>query len=132
MVGGSERHRRDLPAATFAGEILIGAIATSGGALQYRDYATLPAITADLSFAHPKSLAWEKIESCARDCSLENLESLSCLDRYEGPGVAEGQVKTTIRLRFRSPERTLEQEEVNRQVQRLAAELRSRLGVQFS
>jgi phenylalanyl-tRNA synthetase beta subunit len=67
-----------------------------------------------------------------RDCGLENLESLSCLDRYEGPGVAEAAVKTAIRLRLRSPERTLEQEEVNRQVERLAEELRSRLGVQFS
>jgi phenylalanyl-tRNA synthetase beta chain len=132
LVGGSERQRRDLPATTFAGEILVGAVPTSGLTFQYQDYSTLPAITADLSFAHPKGLAWEKIESCVRDCGLENLESLSCLDRYEGPGVAEGQVKTTIRLRFRSPERTLEQDDVNRQVQRLAGELRSRLGVKFS
>jgi phenylalanyl-tRNA synthetase beta subunit len=35
------------------------------------------------------------------------------VDRYEGGNVAEGQVKTTIRLRFRCADRTLEQEEVN-------------------
>ena len=53
------------------------------------------------------------------------------VDRYEGPGVPAGDVKTTIRLVFRSAERTLGQEEVNREVHRLADELKSELGVTF-
>jgi phenylalanyl-tRNA synthetase beta subunit len=53
------------------------------------------------------------------------------VDRYEGPGVPEGRVKTTIRLLFRSPERTLEQERVNAEVRRVGDELKSRLGVIF-
>ncbi len=67
-----------------------------------------------------------------RDARLANLESLECHDRYEGPGVSEGEVKTTIRLRFRSPERTLSQEEVNREVRRLAEALGSRPGITVS
>ena len=54
------------------------------------------------------------------------------MDRYEGPGVAAGQVKTTIRLTFRAPDRTLEQEEVNREMRRLAEELASRQGITFA
>jgi phenylalanyl-tRNA synthetase beta subunit len=42
--------------------------------------------------------------------------------------VLEGAVKTTIRLVFRSPDRTLEQEGVNRAVERLARDLESRFG----
>jgi phenylalanyl-tRNA synthetase beta subunit len=38
-------------------------------------------------------------------------------------------VKTTLRLTFRSPDRTLEQEEVNRERDRLAEALRQKLGI---
>jgi len=131
-VGGSERAKRDLPVASFAGEILVDRIPSEEVPFVYRDYSTLPSITADLSFAQSKDVSWESIEALVKEAGLENLESLSCHDRYEGPGVPEGQVKTTIRLRFRSRERTLEQEEVNRQVQRLAGVLRSRPGITLS
>ena len=61
-----------------------------------------------------------------RGRGLSQLESVRVVDRYEGPGVSEGRIKTTVRLMFRSAERTLEQEEVNREVQRLAGELAAR------
>jgi phenylalanyl-tRNA synthetase beta chain len=131
-VGESERQKRDLPAASFAGEIRIDRIPTEDRAFQYREFSTLPAVVADLTFSQPKEMTWESIETLVRDAGLENLEAVWCHDRYEGPGVPEGQIKTTIRMRFRSPERTLEQDEVNRQVQRLAEALRSRPGITLS
>ena len=91
----------------------------------------MPAIEADLSFTHPRDLAWEELSEFVRGRRLANLESFLCLDRYEGPGVEAGSVKTTLRLTFRSAERTLEQEEVNREVRRLADELSSRPGIVF-
>ena len=75
-----------------------------------------------LSFAQPRGLEWETLERFVSDLALADLESLKLLDRYEGPGVAQGEVKTTIRLTFRSSERTLEQAEVNRETDRLAAQ----------
>src|SRR5262249_35000928 len=60
-----------------------------------------------------------------------DLESVRVVDRYEGPGAGEGRVKTTIRLLFRSPEKTLEQDHVNREVRRGGDELVSRLGGTF-
>ena len=131
LVSGSERERRGLTAAVFAGELLVAAIPAGARAFQFVDFPALPAITADLSFAQPKELAWDVIAALVRGSGLPNLESFRCLDRYEGPGVAEGTVKTTIRLTFRSPERTLEQEEVNREVRRLAGALGSRPGIAF-
>jgi len=64
-----------------------------------------------------------------RGLGLADLESLRCVDRYEGEKVPPGFVKTTIRLTFRSAERTLSQDEVNREVRRLADELQRRLGI---
>ncbi len=129
LVAGPERKRRGLPVAVFAGELVVDAIPSEGRAFRFEEYSSLPAVTADLSFAQPRELAWEELAGFVRKCALENLESLRCLDRYEGPGVEQGRIKTTIRMTFRSPERTLEQDEVNRQVRRLAAELASRPGI---
>ena len=131
-VSGAERQKRDLPVPAFAGEILVDRIASEALRFHYREFSNLPTVTADLSFAQPRELPWESVETLVRDVRLQDLESLSCHDRYEGPGVQPGQIKTTIRMRFRSPERTLSQEEVNREVQRLAEALRSRPGITLS
>ncbi len=88
--------------------------------------------TADLSFAQSRELSWETIEAFVRGQGLADLESLRCLDRYEGRGVPAGRVKTTLRLTFRSKEKTLSQEDVNRRVQGLAEELRKKLEVTFA
>ncbi|HLN81440.1 MAG TPA: hypothetical protein VK392_09650, partial [Thermoanaerobaculia bacterium] len=129
VVGESEREKRRLPEGVSAGEILVESIPREGRPVRFRDYSAFPPIVVDLSFAQPRSIAWEAIEEFTRGLALSDLESLKLLDRYEGPGVAEGQVKTTIRLAFRSPERTLEQDAVNRERDRLAQALREKFGV---
>jgi phenylalanyl-tRNA synthetase beta chain len=129
VIGEIERERRRLPEGVSVGEILVESLPREGRTVRFRAYSPLPPIVADLSFAHERSLSWEAVEELARALRLANLESLKLLDRYQGPGVAEGSVKTTVRLTFRSPERTLEQEEVNRERDRLAEALREKLGV---
>jgi phenylalanyl-tRNA synthetase beta chain len=131
LVAASEREKRDISVPVHVGELVVGSIPLAGRGFAYQDFATLPAITADLSFAQPRELAWETIEEFVRGRRLENLESVRCVDRYEGPGVPQERVKTTVRLTFRSPDRTLSQEEINRQVKSLAAELAKRLNVTF-
>ncbi len=129
LVAGGERERRSLSAPVFAGEILVEAMPLDGRAFAFRALSAFPAVTADLSFGQPRDLLWERIEECARGLALRDLESLRCVDRYAGPGVSAGRVKTTIRLTFRAMDRTLSQEEVNREVDRLAGVLGERLGV---
>ncbi|HEY1433818.1 MAG TPA: phenylalanine--tRNA ligase subunit beta [Thermoanaerobaculia bacterium] len=131
LVSGAERERRGLTAAVFAGELIVAAIPAGARDFRFVEAPALPAIAADLSFVQPRTLSWDQIADFVRASRLAHLEAFRCLDRYEGAGVAEGSVKTTIRLTFRSPERTLEQEEVNREVRRLATELGSRPGIAF-
>jgi phenylalanyl-tRNA synthetase beta chain len=128
LVAGAERERRNIGVEVFAGEILVSALPLEGRPFVFRSLSPFPPVTADLSFTQPKTLRWEEILKCAEDLALPDLESLECIDRYAGPGVAADRVKTTIRLAFRSAERTLSQDEVNRSVQALAGEL-GRLGV---
>ncbi len=132
LVSGAERERRDLAVPVFAGEIVVDALPLGRPPFVFQEFSTQPPISADLSFAQPQDLSWETVEGFVRSLGLSDLEAVRCLDRYEGEGVAPGQVKTTIRLTFRSMERTLAQEEVNRQVQGLADELRRKLKVTFA
>ncbi len=132
LVSGAEREKRGIHGEVFVGEILIDELGGGGRPFVFQPFSPLPSITSDLSFTQPKTLTWEAVETFVREKRLAHLESLRLLDRYEGPGVPEGSVKTTIRLTFRSGERTLAQEEINRQVQGLAGELSARLGVTFA
>lgn len=132
LVSGPERERRALPVEVFAGEILVDALSGGERPFAFRPFSPLPPITADVSFTQAKDLAWETVETFVRGQGLPNLESLRLLDRYDGPGVPAGCVKTTLRLTFRSSERTLVQEEINRQVRGLAGELSGKLGVTFA
>ncbi len=132
LVSGAERERRNIAVPVYAGEIVVDALPLERPAFEFRDFSTRPPISADLSFAQPRGLSWETVETFVRSRGLSDLEAVRCLDRYEGAGVAPGQVKTTIRLTFRSRERTLAQDEVNRQVQGLAEELGRELKVTFA
>ena len=132
LVSGAERERRDLGVPVFAGEILVDALPLERPPFAFQDFSMRPPISADLSFTQPRDLSWGAVEVFVRSLGLSDLEAVRCLDRYEGGAVAPGQVKTTIRLTFRSRERTLAQEEVNRQVQGLADALRRQLKVTFA
>jgi phenylalanyl-tRNA synthetase beta chain len=131
LVAASERERRKLPEEVFAGELLVDNIPMRAATMRFEAYSVFPPIEADLSFAPPRARAWGDIEAFVRARGLAHLESVRIVDRYEGAGVPEGRVKTTIRLTFRSAERTLEQEEVNREVAKLRDALGRDVGVVF-
>ncbi len=131
LVSRAEREKRKLAEEVFAGELRVEAIPFARAA-RFQPFSSYPPIEADLSFAHAKGVSWNEIEEVVSASRLADLESVRVLDRYEGTGVAPGQVKTTIRLVFRSAEQTLEQESVNGEVRRLGDQLKSRLGVTFA
>jgi phenylalanyl-tRNA synthetase beta chain len=131
VVSESERARRRLPEGVSAAEILVEAVPSPGRRVRHVSSSAFPSIVADLSFSHARDLDWETLERAVSELAPANLESLRLLDRYEGPGVGEGRVKTTLRLTFRSFERTLEQAEINRERDRVAAALAEKLSVQF-
>ena len=130
LVSRSEREKRKLDEDIFAGELRVEAIPAAGAA-RFQPYSAFPPIEADLSFALAKAETWTRIREAVEAAKPADLESVRVVDRYEGPGVPEGRVKTTIRLVFRSADRTLEQEKVNSEVRRVGDELASRLGVTF-
>ena len=130
-LSGSEREKRKMTEPLFVGEVRVDALPTQARPLRFASYSSYPPIDADLSFAHAREKTWEEIRRFIESRRLRDLDTIRILDRYEGAGVAAGRVKTTVRLAFRSLERTLEQEEVNREVAKLREALKEQIGAVF-
>ena len=129
LLSEDERRRRDMAVPVFAGELVLEALPSEPRPYRYREAPVHPAVVADLTFAQPRELTWAAVMDFVRRRGVENLESLRFHDRYEDPRDPSGPVKATVRLVFRSPDRTLEQQEVNEAVRRLAKEMEAELGV---
>jgi phenylalanyl-tRNA synthetase beta chain len=128
LVAEEERRRRDLGAPVFAGELLLGALPPEPRPYEFREAPLHPAVVADLTVAHGRDLEWARIREFVEGRRVPDLESFRCHDRWQDPRDPD-RVKTTLRMVFRSPERTLEQSEVNEAVGRLAREMEAELGV---
>ncbi|MEP7132752.1 MAG: phenylalanine--tRNA ligase subunit beta [Acidobacteriota bacterium] len=131
LLSRGERERRNLPENVFAGELLVERIPSRPRAARFAPYSTFPPVEVDLSFAQPRAVPWEEIAAFIRDRALLDLESFRVADRYEGASVPADRTKTTVRLTFRSADRTLTSDDVNRERDRLAAALQERFGVTF-
>ena len=131
LIAEPERLRRRLSEAVFAGEVLVDAVPAQTARIRFASFSAYPAIEADVTFAHDGDATWERIEEFVRGLQLVSLERLEIVDRYAGAGLGEGRVKSTLRLTFRSDDRTLEQDEVNRERDRLAAALEREMGASF-
>jgi phenylalanyl-tRNA synthetase beta chain len=117
-----DQHR--LPQSTVAGEIDLQALAARRGATEFRPFSEYPAVDIDVTIAHRADLAWSRMEAEIRRANLANLVELRYANRFSGGTVEPGWVKSTISLRFRSMERTLSQEEVLAERERLVSILR--------
>ncbi|MBG80608.1 MAG: phenylalanine--tRNA ligase subunit beta [Phycisphaerae bacterium] len=72
-----------------------------------------PAIERDLSAIIDEATAWNDLEQSIRSLELPNLESVDFVTVYRGKGIDSGRKSLTMRLRFRSTDRTLRNEEVD-------------------
>lgn len=141
LVAGGERvgvfGRVDDPegeTALFAGELLLSALPvpdrTTTGAFAIEVPSRFPAVEADLTFTHSRDVAWTEIRRAVEENRPPDLVSYGLVGRYQGEGVPDGAVNTTIGFRYASPERSLTQDEVNRHQEALRADLEKRLGRQ--
>jgi len=82
-----------------------------------------PAVFRDLSFVVPKPIAYEAIEKTIQAVAGPNLESLRCIDVFEGKGIPAGSRSVAVSLVYRAQDRTLSSEEVNVSVDAVVAAL---------
>ncbi|MEO8502318.1 MAG: phenylalanine--tRNA ligase subunit beta [Acidobacteriota bacterium] len=118
----------DAPFPLFAAELRLETLAMGGGPVQVEVPSRYPGIAADLTLSHPVEIGWQAITAAIVERHIEDLRSVSLKDRYQGKGVPEGAVNTTISFFYMAEDRSLTQEEVNDRHLALAADLRARFG----
>ena len=79
----------------------------------FRDLLAYPCVEQDVALLVDESLPADSLLESVRRAAGELLEDVWVFDLYEGEQVEAGKKSIAIRLSFRSPERTLSEDEVN-------------------
>ena len=81
---------------------------------QYREVSKFPMSYRDISFVVGKDMALNNYYEMVRDCAGDLVEEVKCTDTYENEEkFGPDKVSYTFRIVYRSPERTLTNDEVN-------------------
>jgi phenylalanyl-tRNA synthetase beta chain len=96
---------------------------------QYAALPERPASERDLALLLPEGVRAGQVAETIRGEAGDRLEALFPFDLYTGKGIPEGTRSLAWRLRFRAPERTLTDAEVEAAVDRVVRALDERLGV---
>jgi phenylalanyl-tRNA synthetase beta chain len=83
-----------------------------------------PSISRDISIVVDETLPAETVRGTIRAAAPERLVSIREFDRYQGKGVPEGCVSLSVRLTFRSLERTLTDAEVDAAMEQILTALK--------
>lgn len=95
----------------------------------YRPLPVYPAVERDLALLVPRKILAAEVEGVIREVSPDYLEALTIFDVYEGNRIPDDARSVAWRLRFRSAEGTLTDEEVDSAIGQITAELEERLNV---
>jgi len=118
---------RDLPAADeiYVAEIDLDAVARLVPArdAQVETLPRFPAIVRDISIVVGDTLPAEQVRSTIRAAAPDTLVQLREFDRYRGQGIPDGRCSLSLRLTFRSPDRTLTDSEVQDAMGRIVGAL---------
>ena len=97
---------------------------------QYQAFSKFPAIERDLALVVPQNVPAANLVDAARRAGAELLESARVFDLYSGPGIPEGSKSLAIALKFRAPDRTLTESEIERKITEIIA-AEQQLGAQI-
>ncbi len=95
---------------------------------RYRELSEYPPVRRDLAVTAPEDEAAAGLEETARAAGGELLDRLRLFDVYRGEGIEEGRRSLAFRFEFRAPERTLEEDEVDRAMERIVERLEEEHG----
>jgi phenylalanyl-tRNA synthetase beta chain len=99
--------------------------ADTGDDLRAESLPRFPSIVRDLSVLVDAALPAASVRGTIRTAAPATLVHVIEFDRYRGKGVPEGRVSLSLRLTFRSPERTLTDAEVDAAMEAVVAALAS-------
>jgi phenylalanyl-tRNA synthetase beta chain len=95
----------------------------------YRPLAKFPSIVRDVSFVAKRAVTFSSIRDAIAQQQVDLCRGVSFVDVYEGKGLAADERSITIRLAYRSDERTLVEDDVAPIHQQRVSEIEKKLGV---
>jgi phenylalanyl-tRNA synthetase beta chain len=123
-----EQHELPAGDAIFVAEIDLDSVPPLDDDLQVEALPRHPSMTRDISVLVGDTLAAGTVRQTVQENAPDTLVRVSEFDRYQGKGIAEGQVSLSLRLTFRAPDRTLTDPEVQSAVDAVLAALKQRHG----
>ena len=116
----------------FVGEIdLQTVLAESQTPILYRPLPKFPASLRDISLLVKRSVSFGQIKTAIDENAPELLRDVEFVDIYEGKGIADDERSLTIRLEYRSNERTLTDEEVDKVHALILGDLENKTGAKL-
>ncbi|MDA8428961.1 MAG: phenylalanine--tRNA ligase subunit beta [Geobacteraceae bacterium] len=88
-----------------------------------------PDSTRDIALLAPDELPADKLLECINAVKAQEIEQIEIFDVYHGAGIQEGHKSIAIRIRYRSYERTLTDDEIGRIHAKVTATLLNKLNV---
>jgi phenylalanyl-tRNA synthetase beta chain len=110
---------------------LASLLAGIRGRVEYEDVITYPAVRQDLAFSVGEEVAAGDLVNAARGAAGAELREMKPFDVYRGEQVGPGKKSIAFRVEFRSPERTLTDEEAARLREKIVAALAERFGAEL-
>jgi phenylalanyl-tRNA synthetase beta chain len=140
VAGGSEAgHGRvaepgEVDAPAWAGPVLMLEAVLPAGSIgrrevRYQPIPVHPGSERDLALLVPRTTSAAEVGATIREAAGALLEDVFPFDLYEGKGIPEGTRSVAFRLRFRAPERTLTDAEVDEAVAAVLRALEERHGI---
>lgn len=97
----------------------------------FRPLPANPSSTRDLALLVPDAVAAATVSAVIQKAAGKLLEEVEVLDEYRGSGVAAGYRSLAFRLRYRAPDRTLRDQEVDASVTKVLTALREQHGIEL-
>ena len=130
VVSRQFAERWDLKRGVAVAEIILDA-ASEPTLPRFEALPRHPAVVMDMTIEHDEDVSYAVLEESVRGLAGDRVESVSYVTRFVIPD-GNGRVRTTQRLVYRHPERSLTQDEVNAEHMKLREGMAERLGVSFA
>jgi len=127
-IAAAVREAYDLPDPVYVADLDLDLLRKHAASPSFTPFGRYPAVTRDVAFLVSCEIAAHRAETAIREAAGDDLESLALFDAYEGKPLPPGQRNLAFSLTFRTPDRTLTDEEVEAHMNRVRAALKEQLG----
>jgi phenylalanyl-tRNA synthetase beta chain len=114
----------DLKESPFVFELDVASLMrVSQKIVRFQPISKYPAVNRDLSFAFQKSITWQQIQTSIQKLNVKNMTNVKVFDKFEGGNLSNDQKSLAISLVFQSHEKTLEENDTQKGVDKVVTQL---------